>query len=128
MRQGRNRAPAVLQWNATGIIVAGMGSGGGTGNGLVNPLGFAFDDSSRMYIVEYGSHRVTRWNQQALNGTIVAGLPNGTAGSTADAFHYPCDILLRSNGDMYVTDRQNNRLQLWPSGASSATTVGGKIG
>ena len=121
----RRRAPAVLQWNTTGIPIAGLGSEGGVSNNLIGPHGFTWDSSGLLYIVEHWGHRVTAWKPGAINGTIIAGLVNTTFATTLDAFHFPVDIFVESNGSIYVTDGANKRLQYWSKGSSSGVTVAG---
>lgn len=62
-----------------------------------------------------------------MNGTIIAGLTNATVGNTPDAFRFPVDILIESDGGIYVTNGGNNRLQFWLSGSSSGITIAGKM-
>ena len=114
-----------LRWSPTAITVAGKGSGGSTTNPLNGPYGFTWDSSNALYIAELGGHRISKWVPGATSGTTVAGRLNGTAGSTSDALNSPTDVLLEMNGDMYVVDRANNRLQFFPSGSSSGITKAG---
>ena len=123
----RGAAAAFLRWNATGTIVAGLGSGGITGNPVVNPYGFTLDETNRIYVAEYFGHRISRWVQQATNGTVIAGSIVGNMSSRSNGFSSPSDVLLESNGDMYVVDRWNYRLQFWPNGAASGTTIAGQM-
>lgn len=118
---------AILRWNSTGTIVAGNGSGGVFGNSLFSPFGFTFDDTNTMYITECTGHRVNKWISQASIGTVVAGSVSRTPSSALSGFNCSADILLDSNGDMYISDRHNDRLQFWQNGASSAVTVAGRI-
>lgn len=118
---------AVLRWNATGTVVAGLGSGGASGNPVLIPLGFTFDDANRLYIAEHWSERITRWIPGATNGTAIAGLANATITNTVQGFRNPADILLESNSGMYITNRWNHRLQCWPYGTSFRTTIAGTM-
>ena len=83
------------------------------------------DQFNTLYIAEHLGHRVTRWIQGAVNGTVIAGLSNGTASNAPQGFNCPGDILLESNGDMYITDRWNSRLQFWRNAETSGTTLAG---
>lgn len=108
------------------MTVAGEGSGGVNGNALNNPRGFRLSRDHILYIVEERGQRINRWISGAPNGTVIAGLQNGTSGGAANAFNRPIDLELLSNGDTYIADGNNNRLQYWPSGASSGTTIAGR--
>ena len=49
------------------------------------------------------------------------------AGNAANQFFDPTRIAL-FNGDLYIGDSQNNRVQKWTPGASSGVTVAGGNG
>ncbi len=40
-------------------------------------------------------------------------------GSSVSLFNYPNDVAVNSNGNVYIADSFNNRIQLWPVNASS---------
>lgn len=50
-----------------------------------------------------------RWTPGAASGVTIAG--TGTAGSGADQLNSPAGIALDPNGNLYVSDRVNNRIQ-----------------
>ena len=109
---------AILRWNTSGITIA-------IANSLNGPYGFKLDRFGTLYIVEYYGHRITKWLSGASNGTIIAGSLSGLAGNASNEFYNPADIIIEDNGDMYITDRSNDRLQFWPSGNSFGITVAG---
>ena len=55
--------------------------------------------------------------------TLVAGKSCG--GSTADMLYYPCGIVLDFTFNLYVADRDNDRVQRFTPGQTNATTVAG---
>jgi hypothetical protein len=57
--------------------------------------------------------------------TVAGG--NG-AGSAANQFDQPEGVFLDGAGNVYVVDRQNNRVQKWAPGATSGVTVAGGNG
>jgi len=70
-------------------------------------------------------HRVIR---KSLNNSfdqvkIVAG--TGVSGSTSFMLNWPHGIFVDTNLDLYVADRSNNRIQLFPFDQSDAITVAG---
>ncbi|CAF1201531.1 unnamed protein product [Rotaria magnacalcarata] len=61
------------------------------------------------------------------NGTIVAGLRNGTAGNDSMALNEPGPFDFDSDGTLYIADCGNNRVMQWKNGAMSGTQIGGFI-
>ena len=61
--------------------------------------------------------------QNANAWTVVAG--TGIRGSTSDMLDNPRGIFVNINFDLYVADRMNHRIQLFPSGQTHGTTVAG---
>jgi hypothetical protein len=61
----------------------------------------------------------------ASSGTTVAGLANGTSGSTVYALNLPRDVELNSSSNVYLPDASNQRVVFWPVGSSSCTVVTG---
>ncbi len=115
-----------LRWNSSGITILGLARLVGTNSTLLNtPYGMAFDSSNTLYIADHVNHRV----QKLLTGTsaavTVAGSTSGTQGSSMNQLNKPVGLLLDSNDNLYITDRSNNRVQLWTKGATSGSTVAG---
>ena len=61
-------------------------------------------------------------------GETVAGDPTGLSGSTSNLLFFPTFVKTDVDGNVYVSDRQNNRVQLWNRGASVGTTIAGITG
>ncbi|CAF2510480.1 unnamed protein product [Rotaria sp. Silwood2] len=115
-----------LQWNTTGLMVAGMGLYSVAANGLNYPFGMALDaTASNVYITDQYNNRVQKWAIGGSTGLTVAGQSNAATGSNANELHIPCGIVLDSTGGFYVADSNNYRVQYWSNGASSGTTVAG---
>ncbi|CAF1375035.1 unnamed protein product, partial [Rotaria sordida] len=120
---------ATLRWNSSGITISGIADVSGTNSTLLKrPYGLAFDSSNTLYIADYSNNRIQKLITGTLICTTVAGQSDGTSGNTPDKFDRPTGILFDSNDNMYITDRVNNRVQLWNKGASSGTTVAGTGG
>lgn len=60
------------------------------------------------------------------NGQVVAG-GNGT-GNAANQLYNPNRLFVDQEGNMYIPDMANNRIQKWTSGATSGTTIAGGNG
>ena len=115
--------------NAT--TVAGGNGPGSAANKLTTPFGVCVDSAGNLYVADEGNHRIQKFpagSTSATNGITVAG---GTQGSGTAQLSYPFGITVTGNGNMYVCDAGNQRVQLFPSGSTSgipATTVAGGNG
>ena len=70
--------------------------------------------------------RSLRRHASALDGSlnsVIAG--NGTPGSSLTQLYGPMGIFVTTNYSLYVADYLNNRIQMFPSGQLTATTVAG---
>ena len=57
--------------------------------------------------------------------TLVAGSPNGAAGSTSTMLYNPIGVTLDSLGNIYVADSVNSRIQQFAPGKLNGTTIAG---
>lgn len=64
------------------------------------------------------------WN---MTGVTVAGT-TGTAGSAANQLSQPWNLFVDVNKNMSIADAANHRVQFWPAGATSGTTIAGITG
>lgn len=86
------------------------------------------DWSNTLYIADTGNHRVQRYSKDASYGETVAGQASGKNGSNLNELNHPRDVFVTLNGDIYVTDSDNHRIQLWTQGSLNGTTVAGVTG
>jgi len=126
--QSNNRVQKWAPGTTSGITVAGQsgGTSGNAANQLHSPYGVFVDGSSNVYVADDANNRVQKWAPGATSGTTVAGQSNGTAGSAANQLSGPAGIFVDGNGNVYVADDANNRVQKWASGATSGITVAGQ--
>ncbi|CAF3694434.1 unnamed protein product [Rotaria sp. Silwood1] len=98
-------------------------------NKLNGPTNFVFDSLGNIYISSYSCHWVTKWAPNATTGTHIAGSTTGTAGSTNQLLNLPYGLVLdESYSALYVSDRNNHRIQKFTLGNSIAITVAGGYG
>ncbi|CAF4422823.1 unnamed protein product, partial [Adineta steineri] len=76
-----------------------------------------------LYIADRYNYRIQKYLFGTTNITTVAG--DGTSGPSSYQLHYPSRVIFDSNGNLLVTDSANHRIQLWPSGGISGTTIAG---
>ena len=115
-----------LSGATSGTVVAGGNGAGLSNNQLNNPRGVFYDASTTsLLIANNRGHSILRWVIGASTWTLVTGSSTGTVGSTALLLSYPTDVVLDSQGNMYVSDEGNHRIQFYRSGQSNGTTVAG---
>ncbi|CAF4443712.1 unnamed protein product, partial [Rotaria magnacalcarata] len=110
-----------------GQVVAG-GSFGSNYNQQQTSWGVAVDALGNVFVSDYGNNRVMKWTLRSTNGTLVAGIGNGTAGNGTNQHSCPLGIYVDQSMALYIADACNGRIQKWLSGASTGTTVGGANG
>jgi sugar lactone lactonase YvrE len=110
----------LLRWNTTGITIAGN-----INDPLNVPLGVTVDFSHTFYVADHYANRIQKYLINAANGTTVAGQANTITGASANQLSTPSRIIVDSNGDLFITDTGNARVQLWRNGALAGTTVAG---
>jgi sugar lactone lactonase YvrE len=114
----------VRKVNTSGIIstIAGTGVGGYSGDGgsaiiahLNGPYGVTKDLSGNIYIADMGNYRIRKVNTSGIISTIVG---NGTRGyngdgiaATAAELNDPGSITIDATGNIYIGDRNNNRIR-----------------
>jgi hypothetical protein len=124
--------PAGSSSATNGVTVAGGNGIGSSADQLNTGWGLFVDSNDNLYAADYGNERIQKFptgSTSATNGITVAG-GNGQ-GSAHNQFSSVASVFLDRNGNMYVADVYNNRIQKFPSGSTSGTngvTVGGGQG
>jgi uncharacterized protein (TIGR03437 family) len=104
------------------------------------PQGIFVDSAYTLYVADAGANRVLIYPSTkdapaaGMGASIVIGQKQFDvveADTTAETFQVPADIVLDSNGNIYVSDNGNNRVLVFPSlfflplsGASAMTVIG----
>jgi hypothetical protein len=102
--------------------VAG-GRGGGS-IGLLLPHGLFIDKNDALYVVDQGAHRVRKFEKgsnASSGGVIVAG--GNSRGNGSNQLNSPWDIFVDPSGTLFVTDKQNSRVQQWSANSTEGTTL-----
>ena len=78
-----------------------------------NPSSVAVDSSGILYVADTGNHRIRKITSEGVVTTLAG---TGTAGhhdatGTEAQFHYPSGVAVDSSGNVYVADRDNNRIR-----------------
>lgn len=117
-------------------IFAGSGEiGFEDGNGLSAsfnmPLGLSVDSFDNIYVADYANHMIRMITQNG-DVTTIAGI--GSAGDidgdiSVASFNYPTDIVLDSNGSIFVSDFYNHKIRKISKDGTVSTFAGsGKSG
>lgn len=72
------------------------------------PRGLIIDKEQRLYVVDAFAHAVDIYT---LDGKRIAGF--GGNGVELGKFQYPSDVGLDKRGRIFVSDRENNQVQVW---------------
>ena len=110
----------VQRWNrsaTTGETVVFIGD-----VGLDHPEGITFDKNGYMYISGHNYERVIRYPPNFTAGTNVAGQP-GVGSAALTDLKKPLGLIVDDNLNLYVAERDNQRVMKWAPGASSGTIV-----
>jgi hypothetical protein len=129
----------VQKFDANGNFLMGWGNGttwtgaaptptSGTANGyFLQPTHVLVDADNDVWVEEWGNHRIQKFSP---NGAFLMGIGSGTSwtagtaapavasGSAALAFWNPGNIAFDQQGNLYVADNKNSRVQkISPTGA-----------
>jgi sugar lactone lactonase YvrE len=129
---------SIFRLGSSGVLtlIAGNGTGGFDGDGgpatsarLNAPRGVAVDAAENLYIADSWNNRVRKVSRGVI--TTVAG--NGTAGFSGDngpagsaQLSRPSAVAVDSSGNLYIADRDNNRVRKVSRGV--ITTIAGTGG
>ncbi|CAN5640189.1 hypothetical protein BH09BAC4_BH09BAC4_04380 [soil metagenome] len=109
-----------------GITVAGGNSFGSGANQLWHAEGVFVDGAGNLYVADSDNDRIQMFppnSTSATAGITVAGGNGG--GSGANQFDDITDVFVDGQGNIYVSDTDNHRIQKWAPGASAGITVVG---
>ncbi|CAF1124663.1 unnamed protein product [Adineta steineri] len=96
---------------------------------LYYPTGIAVDFLGNIYVSSYYCNRVTKWNSNGTNATLVAGSLSATSGSDSQHLYSPYGLFLdEMHSLLYVADAVNNRVQRFALGNLTGVTVAGGNG
>jgi prepilin-type N-terminal cleavage/methylation domain-containing protein len=101
----------------------------GSGNGqFINPRGLAFDSNGRVYVADSGNGRIQIFdsvgNYITQFGSICETGQNMQYGTCIGKFFWPADLVIDTNNNIIVLDRENNRVQKFDSNFNFITGFG----
>jgi DNA-binding beta-propeller fold protein YncE len=102
----------LVVFNPAGKMLATISRGVGEGD-LGLPRGAAVDDAKRLYVVDTADHMVRVYSVDNSTATPTYIASFGDEGQTDGTFEYPNGVATDTRAHVYVTDRENNRVQVW---------------
>jgi gliding motility-associated-like protein len=127
--QGNDRIQQFAPGSLVGVTVAGGNGTGSAANQFYGIQKIAMDGGGNIYVADFGNNRVQRFpagSTSATNGVTIAG--GHGAGTAANQFDFPDGLYVDTQGNVYVTDEINERVQEWAPGSTAGVTVAGGNG
>jgi serine/threonine protein kinase/DNA-binding beta-propeller fold protein YncE len=103
-----------------GVWVRSIGTKGNEPGQLQLPSGLATDRLNRVYVVDYGTSRVSVFNK---SGALVRTF--GSKGNQRGMFNVPRAIAIDKHDRIFVLDSLNHRIQVFGQGGDWLYTFGG---
>jgi DNA-binding beta-propeller fold protein YncE len=82
------------------------------------PRGIALDGKQRLYVADALAHMVTVYDAKGKQITQF-----GERGFGPGQFNYPNDLAIDKTGRIYITDRENNQVQVWGWPVAAIPTI-----
>lgn len=119
-------AAGMLKWLRNGTVQAiqkdsAYDNTGFTIKDNIAPNDMAMDTAGNIYYTDPNAHAVFQLPKGSSTPIVVAG-GNGS-GNAANQLSYPGGLFIEKNGNLYIADYNNNRIQKWVPGATQGTTV-----
>ena len=95
-----------------GKMLSTVSSGIGEGD-LGLPRGTAVDDSGRLFVADTADHMIRVYTIGDTGKTPAYVGSFGTEGQLDGTFEYPNGVATDKRAHIYITDRENNRVQVW---------------
>ena len=95
-----------------GKLLSTISQGVGEGD-LGLPRGAAVDDAGRLFVSDTSDHQIRVYSIDKAKATPAYTGSFGDEGQTDGTFEYPNGVATDKRAHIYVTDRENNRVQVW---------------
>ena len=129
-----NGDPADLVIGQPDMFTWGCNTGGLSASSLCWPRGLDVDAAGNLYVVDSANHRVLEYNTPFTSGTtadrvfgqggsFTATNSCNTGGVSANSLCDPYGVTVDAAGNLYVADRQNNRVLEYNTPLTSGTTA-----
>ena len=102
----------LLIFSPNGKVLSSITQGVGAGD-LGLPRGAAVDDAGRLFVADTADHQVRAYMITASKATPTYFGSFGEEGQLDGTFEYPNGVATDQRAHIYITDRENNRTQVW---------------
>ncbi len=102
--------------------------GTGVNASFNSPFGVAVDGSGNVYVADRGNHKIRKVSPSGVVSTLAGSGSQGSVDGTGiDAsFNFPIGVAVDGSGNVYVSDRGNNKIRkISPSGVVSTLAGSG---
>ena len=134
----------ISKWNSSGEAQGWIGGGNSgwqtsgtasSGTGLAYffcPIDVYVNNSRDIFVADGSNNRICKWNSTGeVQGWIGGGNSGWQTSGTASSgdglayFYSPWGVYIDSNGDIYVADTNNHRIDKWNSSGEAQGWIGG---
>jgi hypothetical protein len=106
-------------------VLGGLGMGYNNTQ-LSDPVGLFFDvPSNSLIIANHGANNIVRYVVGDAGWTLLAGSSLANSGTASTRFAAPVNMVLDPMGNLYVSDRNNHRIQFFLAVQMNAATIAG---
>ncbi|MDD3374098.1 MAG: hypothetical protein PHY73_00005 [Candidatus Omnitrophica bacterium] len=84
-----------------------------------------FGPDGNLYVVDQKNNRIQMLNNNTGQWEIIGGNPNGTSGTAPGEINWPKDPIFGPDGNLYVDDKKNNRIQMLNNNTGQWEIIGG---
>ena len=117
--------------------IAGTGTTGFNGDGIAattanidSPIGIAVDTAGNTYFADYITNRVRKIDAvtgliSTIAGTGIGGYNGDNIPATSADLYYPHGIAIDKIGNIYITDKENNRIRMINKTTGLISTIAG---
>ena len=110
------------------MVVDGTGTPTASSSNLKKPSCLYMESNGDLIICDHENNRIQRWVPLATNGTTILGNSSGGPGTGASTFDHTQGFNVDIDGNRYVLDHKNNRVQQFPPNSTTGVTVAGVLG
>jgi tripartite motif-containing protein 71 len=115
----------VLQFSPAGKFLAEFGTWGTAKDKFEAPTGIAVNASGTIYVADKHNNRVAVWQPPGAGGALMNFLRDfGSEGWHEGQFYYPKADAIDGNGNVWVTDSGNDRIEEFSSHGAFVTHYG----